>query len=94
MDEPVFNVQVTKAEPLESIRFIIDDFIEKRLTFCVDGSGDKWVIWREALITDSSQIIRRSGYPKRPKIVFIRGKQVSDIGPDEIIALLAAQQPG
>ncbi len=85
MDEPVFNVQVTKAEPLESIRFIIDDFIDKRLTFCIDGSGDKWVIWREALITDSSQIVRRTGYPKKPKIIYIKGKLVSDTSPEDVI---------
>ncbi|MBN1948466.1 MAG: hypothetical protein JW784_01860, partial [Candidatus Cloacimonetes bacterium] len=55
-DRKKFCVPVTKAEPLNSIQFIIDDFIKKGITFCIDGEGDSWEIWRMVEEGDSDKI--------------------------------------
>ena len=72
-----FCVPVTKAEPLNSIQFIIDDFVKKRITFCIDGEGESWEIWR--LVEDSdSDKIKKNGSPEKPKYLYIEGENIED----------------
>jgi len=70
-----FCVPVTKAEPLSSIQFIIDDFINKKLSFCVDGTGESWEIWRIVEENDNDKI-KKSGSPENPKYLYIDGKLI------------------
>ena len=72
-----FCIPVTKAEPLDSIQFIIDDFKKKKVTFCVDGDGDYWEIWR--LVEDKdNEKIKKVGAPKHPKMLYVEGEKVED----------------
>ncbi len=72
-----FCVPVTKAEPLNSIQFIIDDFVKKRITFCIDGEGESWEIWR--LVEDSdSDKIKKNGSPEKPKYLYIEGENIEN----------------
>ena len=76
-DRKNFCVPVTKAEPLNSIQFIIDDFIKKQITFCIDGEGESWEIWR--LVEDSdSDKIKKNGSPEKPKYLYVEGEQVTE----------------
>jgi len=72
-----FCIPVTKAEPLEEIQFIIDDFKEKKISFVIDGKDEQWEIWREAEEEDSEKI-RKTGMPTNPKYVYIEGKEVQE----------------
>jgi hypothetical protein len=72
-----FCVPVSKAEPLSSLKFIIDDFIQKKLTFCVDGYDDSWEIWRLEEETDSDKI-KKNSPPIRPKYLFVNGIEVKE----------------
>jgi len=72
-----FCIPVTKAEPLNSIQFIIDDFVMKRLTFCVDGFEDQWEIWRLVEEADSDKI-KKKGMPEKPKMLYINGEHVEE----------------
>jgi hypothetical protein len=74
-DRKKFCVPVTKAEPLESIQFIIDDFIKKGITFCIDGEGENWEIWREVEEEDSDKI-KKSGSPEKPAYLYVDGKKI------------------
>jgi len=76
-DPKDFCIPVTKAEPLESIQFIIDDFINKKVTFCVDGEGDYWEIWRLVEENDNDKI-KKNGAPKNPKMLYVDGKKLED----------------
>ena len=73
-DAKKFCVPVTKIGPLENIQFIIDDFIEKKVTFCVDGSEDRWEVWRLEEEGDSDKI-KKKDYPRKPKFLYIKGKK-------------------
>lgn len=73
-DPKNFCVPVTKAEPLDSIQFIIDDFINKEITFCIDGEGDYWEIWRLVEEGDTDKI-KKLGAPKHPKFLYVEGKK-------------------
>jgi len=73
-DARKFCVPVTKIGPLENIQFIIDDFIEKKVTFCVDGSEDRWEVWRLEEEGDSDKI-KKKDYPRKPKFLYIKGKK-------------------
>lgn len=77
-----FCIPVTKAEPLEEIQFIIDDFVEKKVSFVIDGSDEQWEIWREAEEEDSEKI-RKKGMPESPKYLYIKGKKVEDFETEE-----------
>ncbi len=66
-DRKKFCIPVTKAEPLSSIQFIIDDFIEKKITFCIDGEGESWEIWRYVEDNDSDKI-KKKRYPRNSQI--------------------------
>lgn len=76
-DKKKFCIPVTKAEPLSSIQFIINDFIEKKISFCLDGVDDSWEIWREVQDGDTDKI-KKSGSPSNPKKLYINGKLVED----------------
>jgi hypothetical protein len=73
-DKKKFCVPVTKAEPLESIEFIIEDFMKKEVTFCIDGEGESWEIWREVEEEDSDKI-KKSGSPEEPAYLYVKGKK-------------------
>ena len=76
-DRKKFCVPVTKAEPLNSIQFIIDDFIRKQVTFCIDGEGESWEIWR--LVEDSdSDKIKKNGSPENPKYLYVEGEKIDN----------------
>lgn len=72
-----FCIPVTKAEPLNAIQFIIDDFVGKEVTFCIDGEDDQWEIWRHVEDNDSDKI-KKKGMPENPKILYVDGKKVED----------------
>jgi len=72
-----FCVPVTKTEPSTSIQFIIDDFIEKGITFCVDGKGDSWEIWRLEEDNDIDKI-KKTGSPENPKYLYIQGEHIKE----------------
>lgn len=76
-DRKKFCVPVTKAEPLESIQFIVDDFVKKGITFCIDGEGESCEIWREVEEEDSDKI-KKSGTPEKPQILYVEGKKVEE----------------
>lgn len=76
-DRKKFCIPVTKAEPLSSIQFIIDDFIEKKITFCIDGEGESWEIWRYVEDNDSDKI-KKSGTPETPKYLYVGGKETTE----------------
>lgn len=76
-DRKKFCVPVTKAEPLNSIQFIIDDFINKKVTFCIDGEGESWEIWRYVEEDDSDKI-KKSGTPENPKYLYVEGVEVKE----------------
>ncbi len=72
-----FCVPVTKAEPLNSIQFIIDDFMKKKITFCIDGKGETWEIWR--LVDDGdSDKIKKTGTPLKPKYLYVEGEEIKE----------------
>ncbi len=72
-----FCVPVTKAEPLNSIQFIIDDFMKKKITFCIDGKGETWEIWR--LVDDGdSDKIKKTGTPIKPKYPYVEGEEIKE----------------
>ncbi len=72
-----FCVPVTKAEPLNSIQFIIDDFMKKKITFCIDGKGETWEIWR--LVDDGdSDKIKKTGTPVKPKYLYVEGEEIKE----------------
>ncbi|MCD4651464.1 MAG: hypothetical protein K8S56_06735 [Candidatus Cloacimonetes bacterium] len=70
-----FCIPVTKAEPLDSIQFIIEDFVRKSVTFCIDGDGDQWEIWRLVEENDSDKI-KKTGMPSHPKILYVEGGEI------------------
>lgn len=72
-----FCVPVTKAEPLSSIQFIIDDFVNKKVTFCIDGEGESWEIWRLVEDNDSDKI-KKNGSPENPKLLYSEGKKIKE----------------
>ena len=74
-DHKKFCVPVTKAEPLNSIQFIIDDFIRKQITFCIDGEGESWEIWRHVEDSDSDKI-KKNGSPENPKYLYVEGEKI------------------
>ncbi|MCK4338820.1 MAG: hypothetical protein KAW87_02375 [Candidatus Cloacimonetes bacterium] len=74
-DAKKFCVPVTKIGTLESIQFVIDDFIEKKVTFCVDGSGERWEVWRIEEEGDSDKI-KKKDFPRKPKFLYIKGKKI------------------
>lgn len=75
-DKKNFCIPVTKAEPLDSIQFIIDDFTRKGVTFCIDGDGEQWEIWRHVEESDSDKI-KKTGMPSHPKHLYINGEKVA-----------------
>ncbi len=74
-DREMFTVPVTKAEPLRDIQFIIDDFIEKKITFCVDGAGQSWQLWRKVEDGDSEKI-KKKGSPAQPLHLYVDGEKI------------------
>ncbi|MBC8525802.1 MAG: hypothetical protein ISS28_01490 [Candidatus Cloacimonetes bacterium] len=74
-DAELFCVPVTKISPLENIQFVIDEFIRKKITFCVDGSGDRWEVWRIEEKGDSDKI-KKKDYPRKPKFLYVKGKKI------------------
>lgn len=76
-DRKKFCVPVTKAEPLSSIQFIIDDFINKKVTFCIDGADESWEIWRYVEDGDSDKI-KKNGTPEQPKYLYVEGIEIKD----------------
>ncbi|MCK4312888.1 MAG: hypothetical protein KAW88_09155 [Candidatus Cloacimonetes bacterium] len=76
-DRKKFCIPVTKAEPLNSIQFIIDDFKNKKITFCIDGEGESWEIWRHVEDNDSDKI-KKSGPPVEPKYLYVEGEEIKE----------------
>ena len=72
-----YCIPVTKAEPLNAIQFIIDDFIDKKVSFCIDGEDDQWEIWRKMEENDSDKI-KKKGQPENPKILYVDGVKVDN----------------
>ena len=72
-----FCVPVTKAEPLNSIQFIINDFMKKKITFCIDGKGETWEIWRHVDDGDSDKI-KKTGTPIKPKYLYVEGEEIKE----------------
>lgn len=68
-----FCVPVTKMEETDSIQFIIDDFIQKKITFCIYEEGEKCEIWRLVEPTDCSKIKKDNEYAK-PHKLYINGE--------------------
>jgi hypothetical protein len=77
-----FCVPVTKIAPMEGIKFIIDEFIRKKVTFCVDGEKDKWEVWRMEEEGDSDKI-KKKDFPRKPKFVYVEGKLVDYVTKEE-----------
>lgn len=75
-DNEKFCVPVTKAEPLDSIQFIVEDFKQKKVTFCIDGEGEAWEIWRLMEETDSDKI-KKQGAPENPKYLYVDGEEIT-----------------
>lgn len=71
-----FCVPVTKMEPVESIQFIIDDFIKKAVTFCIYEEGEKCEIWRLVEPEDCAKIKKENEYAK-PDRLYINGNQIN-----------------
>ncbi|MCD4818184.1 MAG: hypothetical protein K8S23_05800 [Candidatus Cloacimonetes bacterium] len=76
-DRKKFCVPVTKAEPLNSIQFIIDDFMKKGITFCIDGEGESWEIWRLVEDNDNDKI-KKTGSPENPKYLYVEGIETKE----------------
>jgi len=76
-DRKKFCVPVTKAEPLNSIQFIIEDFINKGVTFCIDGEDETWEIWRFVEDSDSDKI-KKNGTPENPKYLYVEGEKLEE----------------
>ncbi len=76
-DRKKFCIPVTKAEPLSAIQFIVDNFIVKKITFCVDGKGESWEIWRYAEDADSDKI-KKNCPPENPKYLYVEGEEIID----------------
>jgi hypothetical protein len=74
-DAQKFCVPVTKITTLESVQFVIDSFKHKKISFCVDGSDDRWEIWRMEEEGDSEKI-KKKEYPRKPKFIYINGEEV------------------
>ena len=56
------------------------------MSFCVDGSGNRWEIWRESLDDDREEI-KKKGAPLRPKELYVGGERVEiDLSDIEAIA--------
>ncbi len=72
-----FCIPVTKAEPLDSIQFIIDDFKRKKVTFCLEEKDNLWEIWRIEEETDNDKI-KKDGMPEHPKKLFVDGLEVDN----------------
>ncbi len=67
-----FCVPVTKAEPLDEIQFIVEDFQKKKVTFCIEGSDNHWEIWRVEE-EDDSEKIKKTGMPEHPNYLYVDG---------------------
>jgi len=76
-DKKKFSVPVTKAEPLGSIQFIVDDFVNKKITFCIDGAGESWELWRMVEDNDSDKI-KKNGSPEDPKYLYVEGEEIKE----------------
>ncbi len=77
-----FCVPVTKIGTLKEVQFIIDNFKNKKSTFCVDGSDDRWEVWRREEEDDSDKI-KKKDYPRKPKFVYVDGVEVEyDVAPE------------
>ena len=76
-DRKKFSDPVTKAEPLNSIQFIIDDFINKKISFCIDGAGESWELWRMIEDNDSDKI-KKTGSPEDPKYLYVEGEEIKE----------------
>ncbi len=72
-----FCIPVTKAEPLNAIQFIINDFVRKEVTFCIDGEEDQWEIWR-LVEEDDSDKIKKNGMPSNPKYLYVDGIKIEE----------------
>ncbi len=70
-----FCVPVTKMEPTESIQFIINEFVQKAITFCIYEEGDKCEIWRIVEPEDCIKIKKENEYT-RPNKLFVKGAPV------------------
>lgn len=72
-----FCIPVTKAEPLDSIQFIVNDFLEKKVSFCIDGGGDSWELWRHVEDNDNDKI-KKNGSPGKPKYLYVEGEEIEE----------------
>ena len=70
-----FCIPVTKAEPFEAIQFIVEDFCNKGISFCVDGVDEQWEIWRMEEPGDIPNI-KKKDMPVSPKYLYVNGKLV------------------
>jgi len=76
-DRKKFCIPVTKAEPLESIQFIVDEFKKKKITFCVAGEGESWELWRHVEDGDDDKI-KKGGSPPTPNFLYVDGENTEE----------------
>ena len=72
-----FCVPVTKSSPMEEIEFIIKDFVQKKISFCVGKVKTGFEIWRKAESTDIDSI-KKKGAPTKPQSLYIKGLLITD----------------
>ena len=53
------------------------DFINKEVTFCIDGEDESWEIWRYVEDNDSDKI-KKSGTPENPKYLYVEGEEITE----------------
>jgi hypothetical protein len=51
--------------------------MKKKITFCIDGKGETWEIWR--LVDDGdSDKIKKTGTPLKPKYLYVEGEEIKE----------------
>jgi len=70
-----YCIPVTKACSRSEVEFIVKDFIDKKVTFCLGGDDEEIELWREADDRDLD-CIKKKGSPKSPLVVYVEGKKL------------------
>ncbi len=76
-DRNKFCIPVTKPKSLSSIQFIVEEFIKKRLSFCINGEGEYWELWRHVEEEDDDKI-KKGSPPTNPKYLYVDGEKVEE----------------
>lgn len=73
-----YCVPVTKSATMEEIEFIIEDFLKKKVTFCIGKTKTGYEIWRKEESGDIDNIKKR-GSPEKPVQIFVEGEKADEI---------------